>query len=135
MFKPPIIFIASILLACNPIQAANERSDADWVFDGYVGLTSDLLSDPAVNKPHREEYEIRLYQFAFKYWLISRTNQSAAPWHWRGSIRLELHRANNPERLRDPAGIASSFIRWTNKSGTSSDRPPRNVQDNSYAVS
>jgi len=106
-----LIFVAtSFLLKCGAAGDATERSDADWLFDRYIDITDHLVIDSNIGESERKNYKILLYQFAFDYWLISRTNQIAAPFHWRGRIRALLHRVNNPERFADPAGIASSFI-------------------------
>jgi hypothetical protein len=104
------LIVTSTLLVCCPIRAAIERPDADWLFKNYIDLRDELLTDPQINKSQREQNEIEFCQFAFDYWLISRTNQTAAPLHWRGRIRQLLRLVKNPERFRDPAGIASSFI-------------------------
>jgi hypothetical protein len=101
--------VVLVLLSCNIVRAANQQSDADWLFDRYIDLTDELVSDRAIPESERRENEIGLYRFAFDYWLISRTNQIAAPFHWRGRIRGLFHRLNNAERFHDPAAIAPFF--------------------------
>ena len=100
----------SIFIGCNMVKAADESTDSDWLFKRHIDLSDYLATDRSIGESERKQYTIDLYWFAFEYWLISRTNQTAAPFHWRGRFRDLFHRLNNAERFSDPAAMAPFIL-------------------------
>lgn len=88
---------------------ASQTPEADWLFEKYIDLNFHFTMAPTISEAEREECTVHFYQFAFDYWLVSRTNQTVAPFQWRRDIRDLFHRLNKPERIADPAAILPFF--------------------------